>query len=185
MLNNLFTETKTRMEKAKKALHDELLCLRAGRASPDILHDVVVPYYGKDTPLNQMASIVVESALMLHIKPWDKKSIPQIQQAILKANLGVNPTPSAEGLRLPLPPLSEERRKELIKKVRAAGENTKVSIRNVRRDTNQTLKALLKDKEITEDDEKRAEERIQKLTDACVADIEKMLCDKEKELLDI
>jgi ribosome recycling factor len=185
MLNDLFNDTKARMEKAKKSLQEELLCLRAGRASPDILHNIIVPYYGKDTPLNQMASIVVESALMLHIKPWDKKSIPQIQQAILKSDLGLNPTSSGEGLRLPLPPLTEERRKELIKKVRSEGENAKVSIRNVRRDANQTLKTLLKDKDITEDDEKRAEERIQKLTDTFVADIEKTLHDKEKELLDI
>lgn len=185
MIQKLLTDTQVYMDKSIKALQNELLKQRAGRASPDIIEGLLVPYYGKDTPLSQMASIVVEGAFMLLIKPWDKKAIPFIEKAIHKSDLGVNPTPSGDVLRLALPPLTEERRKELIKKVKAEGEHAKVSIRTVRRDANTSLKALLKDKEITEDDERRTEEKIQKMTDQHIALIDKILADKEKALMEI
>ena len=185
MIQTLISDLQIRMDKSIKALQDALLKLRVGRASPDILEGLLVSYYGKETPLNQMASIVVEGALMLSIKPWDKKAIPFIEKAIQKSDLGVNPTPSGDILRLSLPPLTEDRRKDLIKKVRAEGEHARVSVRTVRRDANTALKALLKDKKITEDDERRTEEKIQKMTDQHIAHIEKILSDKEKALMEI
>lgn len=185
MIDQLFNESKTRMEKSLKALKEDLSKHRAGRASPDMLNEVVVSYYGKDTPLSQVASIVVENALLLSVKPWDKKMIPAIQKAILEANLGLNPATSTDSLRVPLPPLTEDRRKELTKKVKAEGETAKVSIRNIRRDMNVAVKALLKDKQLTEDDERRSEERIQKLTDQFIAEVDKILSEKQKELMEI
>ena len=185
MIQNLLNDIQTRMDKSIKALQEALLRHRAGRASPDILEGLVVPYYGKDTPLNQMASIVVEGALMLSIKPWDKKALPFIEKAIQKSDLGLNPTPSGDILRLALPALTEERRKDLIKKVKAEGEHAKVSIRTIRRDANAALKTLLKDKDITEDDERKTEEKIQKMTDQHIALVDKTLADKEKALMEI
>ncbi len=185
MLEPLFQESTDKMEKSLKILREDLSRQRTGRASPDLLANVMVSYYGKDTPLCQAASIIVESALMLIVKPWDKKLMPLIQTAILKADLGLNPTPSADVLRVPLPALTEERRKELIKKTRAEGEHAKVSVRNIRRDANHAVKALLKDKSITEDEEVRMEDRIQKLTDQFIAEIDKVLAEKERELMEI
>ena len=185
MIDQLFNESKVRMEKTMKSFRDDLSKHRTGRASPDLLADVVVSYYEKDTPLSQVASIVVENALLLMVKPWDKKMIPAIQKGILEANLGLNPSTSTDSLRVPLPPLTEDRRKELIKKAKAEGEHAKVSIRNIRRDMNVAVKGLLKDKQMTEDDERRSEEKIQKLTDQFIAEIDKILLEKQKELMDI
>lgn len=185
MIDQLFNDSKARMEKTMKSFKEDLSKHRAGRASPDMLADVVVSYYGKDTPLLQMASVVVENALLLTIKPWDKKTIPAIQKGILEANLGLNPATGTDSLRVPLPPLTEDRRKELIKKAKAEGENAKVSIRNIRRDMNVAVKALLKDKQLTEDDERRSEEKIQKLTDQFIHEVDKVLAEKQKELMDI
>lgn len=185
MISNLLKDIQTRMDKSLKALQEALLRHRTGRASPDLLEGILVSYYGKDTPLNQMASIVVEGALMLSIKPWDKKALPFIEKAIQKSDLGINPTPSGDILRLALPALTEERRKDLIKKVKADGEHARVSIRTIRRDANTALKALLKDKDITEDDERKTEDKIQKMTDQHIALVDKTLAEKEKALMEI
>ncbi len=173
------------MQKSIVALEDDLSKHRTGRASPNLLSDVKVSYYGNETPLTQVASVVVESALMLIVKPWEKNMIPAIEKAIMTAGLGLNPATSSDSIRVPLPPLTEERRKGLIKLVRADGENAKIAIRNIRRDANGTIKDLLKDKEITEDDERKAQEKIQKLTDQFIEKAEHHLSEKEKELMEI
>ncbi|HET9843443.1 MAG TPA: ribosome recycling factor [Gammaproteobacteria bacterium] len=183
MLENIKTDADRRMKKTIATLEDELGKLRAGRAHPSLLEGITVISYGNETPLNQVASVGVDGALMLTIKPWDKQMIPAIEKAIRISDLGLNPATSGDIIRVPLPPLSEERRKELIKKVKAEGEAAKVSVRNIRRDANSTIKDLLKEKEISEDDERKAEEFIQKLTDKYVQEIDQILAKKEKDLM--
>lgn len=185
MIDDIKEDAQTRMEKSIQSLEDELSKQRAGRANPALLEAVMVSYYGTDTALNQMATIGVEGALMLTVKPWEKNLVPDIEKAIRSADLGLNPTTSGDTIRVPLPPLSEERRKELIKKVKQEGEGAKVAVRNIRRDANSTTKDLLKDKEISEDEERKAEEIIQKLTDQYVKKIDEILARKEKDLLEI
>ncbi|MFI4938682.1 MAG: ribosome recycling factor [Candidatus Berkiellales bacterium] len=185
MINEIQKEAKARMMKSVRSLEDELVKLRAGRAQPSILEGIIVSYYGTDTPLTQLSTIGVEGPLMLTVKPWEKRIVPEIEKAIRASGLGLNPTTSGDVIRVPLPPLSEERRKELIKKVKVEGENAKVSVRNIRRDSNQHIKDLLKDKSISEDDERRGEEAIQKLTDGFIDQIDTLLSKKEKDLLEI
>lgn len=176
---------KEKMTKSIRALEDELSKLRAGRAHPNLLEDVIVSYYGNETPLTQVASIGVEGALMLVVKPWEKRLVPDIEKAIRAAGLGLNPATSGDVIRVPLPPLSEERRKELIKRVKAEGENAKVAIRNIRRDSNQEFKDLLKKKVVSEDEERRAEEGMQKITDTFIHQVDEVLARKEKDLMEI
>lgn len=176
---------KERMAKSIRSLEEELSKLRAGRAHPSILDGVIVSYYGNETPLTQVATVGVEGALMLTVKPWEKRLVPEIEKAIRAADLGLNPATSGDVIRVPLPPLSEERRKELIKKVKVEGENAKVAIRNIRRDSNQELKDLLKKKAISEDEERRAEEAMQKLTDNSIHQVDEVLARKEKDLMEI
>lgn len=185
MINDIQKTAKEKMTKSIRALEDELAKLRAGRAHPSLLEGVMVLYYGNPTPLTQVASIGVESALMLTVKPWEKKLVPDIEKAIRAADLGLNPATSGEVIRVPLPPLSEERRKELIKKVKAEGENAKVAVRNIRRDSNQHIKDLLKDKSISEDEQRKAEEMMQKLTDSYIHQIDEILARREKDLMEI
>lgn len=183
MLNTIQTQAKARMEKTIVALEDELSRLRAGRAHPSLLDGVMVDYYGSKVPLTQVANVHVESALMLTVKPWEKKLTPTIEKAIRSSDLGLNPVSATEMIRVPLPPLSEERRKELIKKVKVGCEEGKVAVRNIRRDALQETKDLLKKKQISEDEERGMEEKIQKLTDQFAKNIDDILAKKEKDLL--
>lgn len=185
MLNDIQKDAKERMTKSIKSFEEELSKQRTGRAHPSLLDGVMVVYYGNPTHLNQVASVGVESALMLTVKPWEKKMVPEIEKAIRAANLGLNPSTSGDVIRVPLPPLSEERRRELFKKVKGEGENAKVAIRNIRRDCNQDLKDLLNSKDISEDDERRGIEAIQKLTDSFIDQVDQILARKEKDLMEI
>ena len=185
MIDDLKSKTKSGMEKAVDSLRRDLSKVRTGRASVAILDDVRVDYYGTPTPLNQIGTLAVPEPRLITIQPWEKKLIPEIERAIQKADLGINPTSDGIVIRLAFPPLTEERRKEMVKQVKKMGEEGKIAVRNARRDGNETLKRLLKDKEISEDDEKHGEKEIQSLTDEFVARIDKVVADKEKELMEI
>ena len=185
MISDLKNRTRGGMDKALEALRRDLSKVRTGRASVAILDDVRVDYYGTPTPLNQVGSLTVPEPRLITIQPWEKKLIPEIERAIQKADLGINPTSDGITIRLAFPPLTEERRKEMVKQVKKMGEEGKIAVRSARRDANEALKKLLKDKAISEDDEKRDEKEIQELTDDYVARIDKIVADKEKELLEI
>lgn len=185
MIDEIRNEAEERMNKSIQALEAAFARIRTGRASPALLDDVKVDYYGTPTPLNQVAGITVEDARSLLISPWEKKMVPVIEKAILKSDLGLTPNTTADVVRLPMPPLTEESRKGLGKQARAEAENARVSIRNIRRDANGQLKDLLKEKEISEDEERRAEDRIQKLTDRFVAEVDRLLEAKEADLMEI
>lgn len=185
MINTVKQNANARMKKTIEALKTDLSKLRTGRAYPSLLDHITVDYYGSIMPLNQVGSVAAHDSRTLAITPWDKKMIPIIEKAILTSDLGLTPTTSSEVIRVPIPALTEERRKDLIKIVKQDGENARVSIRNVRRDANNEIKALLKDKQISEDDERRATDEIQKLTDNFISDVDKILAAKEKDLLEI
>ena len=184
-LTDLKSKTKAGMDKAIESLRRDLSRVRTGRASLAILDDVRVDYYGTPTPLNQVGSLAVPEPRLITIQTWEKKLIPEIERAIQKADLGINPTNDGIIIRLAFPALTEERRKEMVKQVRKMGEEGKIAVRNARRDANEALKKLLKDKAVSEDDEKRGEKEIQDLTDDYVARIDKVIADKEKELMEI
>ena len=179
------TEAKGKMEKAIEALGNELSKLRTGRAHTSLIDGVMVDYYGAQTPLNQVASISVSDARTLMVTPWEKSLIQAIEKAILNADLGLNPIGLGNAIKIPMPPLTEERRKDLIKLVKGAGENARISIRNARRDANTQLKDMLKSKSITEDDERRESDRIQTVTDEFIKNVEGIILDKEKDLMEI
>ncbi len=178
-------EATTRMTKSVDALKNELTKIRTGRANPGLLDHIKISFYGTDTPLNQVASIAVENSRSLTVTPWDKSVVPLIEKAILSADLGLNPVTTGNTIRVPMPALNEERRKELVKVVRDEVEGARVAIRNIRRDANQTFKDLLKDKTISEDDERRGQAEIQKLTDKYIAEVDKLLATKEAELMEV
>lgn len=184
-INEIKKESEARMKKSVETLKAELTKMRTGRASTALLDHIRVPYYGNDVPLNQVANVTVSDARTLTIQPWEKTMVAPIEKAIMEANLGLNPNSAGTLIRLPLPALTEERRRDLTKVVKGEGENAKVAIRNIRRDANQHLKNLLKDKKTTEDEERRAQDEVQKLTDRYVAEVDKMLAAKEKELMEI
>jgi ribosome recycling factor len=184
-LTDLKSRTKTSMDKAIESLRRDLSRVRTGRASLSILDDVRIDYYGTPTPLNQVGTLAVPESRLITIQTWEKKLIPEIERAIQKADLGINPTNDGIVIRLAFPALTEERRKEMAKQVRKMGEEGKIAVRNARRDANESLKKLLKDKAVSEDDEKRGEKEIQDLTDDYVARIDKVVADKEKELMEI
>jgi ribosome recycling factor len=173
------------MQKAVEAFKIDISKIRTGRAHPSLLDQVRVDYYGTETPLSQVANISVADSRTLAITPWEKKMIPVIEKAIMTSNLGLNPATSSEVIRVPLPALTEERRKELSKVVRNEAESGRVVIRNIRRDANNALKESLKNKEIAEDEERRMTENIQKLTDKFIAEIDHLLAAKESELMAI
>ncbi len=185
MLSNLKKEVEARMKKSLEALHTELTKLRTGRAHPSLLDHVMVSYYGNNTPLNQVAAIAVADARTLTVTPWEKNMVSVIEKAILTAELGLNPATSGLVIRIPMPPLSEERRKEMIKIARSEAENGRVSVRNVRRDANNGLKEQLKKKLITEDEERRAQDEIQKITDRYIKEVDKLLTSKEADLMEV
>ena len=184
-MSELKQQTEQKMLKSLESLKNELGKIRTGRAQPSILDHVMVEYYGSMVPLNQVANVTLIDARTVGVQPWEKPMGAKIEKAIRDCDLGLNPASQGELIRVPMPPLTEERRKELIKVGKAEGENGKVSIRNLRRDANNALKEALKNKEISEDDERRAQDEIQKLTDKSVAEVDKLLAEKEKELLQI
>ncbi len=185
MINDVKKDAQSRMEKALASLDSQLLRIRTGRAHPSVLDPVQVEYYGNPTPISQVANIGVEDARTLKVTPWEKNMLPAIEKAIIKANLGLNPSSSGGDIRIPLPALTEETRKDMIKQAKAEAENARVAVRNIRRDANQHIGKLLKDKEISEDDERKANDDMQKMTDKAIADVETALVAKEKELLQV
>ncbi|HLK48117.1 MAG TPA: ribosome recycling factor [Bryobacteraceae bacterium] len=176
---------KSKMEKALSDLSHEMASIRTGRASVSILDQIRVDYYGTPTPLNQLANLHVPEPSLITIQPWDVSQIGPIEKAIRISDLGLNPANDGKIIRLPIPPLTEERRKELVKKLHAAAEHHRVSVRNIRRDGNESVKKLLKDKKITEDEDKRAHDEIQKMTDGYMGKIDQAAKTKEKEILEI
>jgi len=185
MLNDIKKDAETRMKKSVDALKGELTKLRTGRAHPSLLEHITVEYYGSMVPLSQVGNIGVEDARTLTITLWERNMIQAVEKAILTSDLGLNPNSAGTVIRIPMPPLTEERRRELIKVVRHEGEGAKVAIRNIRRDANNDLKELLKAKEINEDDERRGQDEIQKLTDRYIVEVDKVLETKEKDLMEI
>ena len=185
MIDEIKQDAEERMHKSIDALKVVFSRIRTGRANPSLLDGVEVDYYGNPTPLNQVASISVEDARTLVIQPWEKPLIVEIEKAILKSDLGLTPASSGDVIRLPLPPLTEENRRDLTKQAKAEAENTRVAIRNIRRDAIADIRELVKEKEATTDDGHRAEDDVQKITDRLVADVDATLDDKEKDLLEI
>ena len=185
MLNELKTDTQTRMTKSIEALRHELSKLRTGRASTGLVDNLRVNYYGNETPLSQVATVAVADARTLTITPWEKTMVAAVEKAIYGSDLGLTPNTAGQVIRINLPALTEERRKEMSKHVHSEGENAKVSVRNVRRDAMQQVKELLKSKAITEDEERRTEEEIQKLTDRFVKEVDVVVKAKEDELMAI
>lgn len=183
MLNDIKKDAQTRMHKSVEALRHDLTKVRTGRASTAIVEHLKVNYYGSDMPLSQVASIAVSDARTLTITPWEKPMVQAVEKAILASDLGLTPNTAGTVIRINLPALTEERRRELSKHVHAEGENAKVAIRNIRRDANQSVKDLLKDKQITEDEERRSEDDIQKLTDGAIKDVDDVVKAKELELM--
>lgn len=185
MIPEIKTDAKQRMTKSIDSLKLELSRIRTGRAHPSLLDHVLVDFYGSEVPVGQAANVSNSDARTLTIQPWDKSMVAVIEKAIINSDLGITPTSAGEVIRISLPPLTEERRKDLVKIVKGEGENAKVAIRNIRRDANSAIKRLLNDKDITEDDERRAEAEIQKLTDDFVAKVDNVVANKETELLEV
>jgi len=185
MIEDVHKDAKTRMDKSLDSLKHEFAKIRTGRAHTSLLDHITVEYYGSEMPLNQVANIGVEDARTLTVTPWEKPMVAKVEKAIISSDLGLNPATSGSVIRVPLPALTEERRKDLIRVVRHEAETGRVAIRNIRRDALHTLKELLKEKEISEDEERRAETEIQKLTDQHVARVDEMLGEKEQDLLAI
>jgi len=185
MANDIIQDAKNRMLKAIDALRSELSTIRAGRANPSLLDRVQVEYYGVPTPLNQLANVSAPEARMLVIQPYDKTMMSEIERAILKADLGISPTNDGNVIRIAIPPLTEERRKDLVKQVKKAAEDAKVAVRNVRRDANDNLKKAEKAGEMTEDELRRHTEEVQKLTDENIANIDQVANNKEKEIMEV
>ena len=185
MIKEIMQDAGSRMEKTIDSLRQSLSKVRTGRAHPSLLDHLRVDYYGSEMPISQVANIGVEDARTLTVTPWEKQMVQAIEKSILKSDLGLNPATSGTVIRIPMPPLTEETRRELVKVVRHEGEATKVAIRNIRRDANSDFKDLLKEKEISEDEERKAEEDIQKLTDRYVGEVDKVLAGKETELMEI
>ena len=185
MVKEVMDKSKVAMEKAIDALRRDLSRVRTGRASVTLLDEVQVDYYGTPTPLNQVGTLTVPEPRLITIQPWEKKLIPEIEKAIYKADLGLNPSSDGQLVRIVIPPLTEERRKEMVKQVKRMAEDSKIVIRNARRDANEALKKLEKDKEISEDDLKRAEKEIQDLTDNYVHKADETVAHKEKEVMEV
>lgn len=183
MMDNLYKATDGRMQKSIEALRSELLKLRTGRAHPSLLEQVRVAYYGNEVPLKQIASVSVGDARTLMVTPWDKNMVSVVEKAIIESNLGLNPVTAGQVIRIPLPPMTQERRKELVKMLRDQAEASRIAIRNIRRDANAQIKESEKQKTISEDEQHRGEEKIQKLTDKYIAEIERILSEKESDIM--
>ena len=185
MIDEIKQDAEARMNKSVESLKHELGKLRAGRAHPSLLDQISVDYYGTATPLSQVANINASDARTLTVVPWEKTMVQPIEKAIMESDLGLNPATAGTTIRIPLPPLTEERRRDLVKVVKAEGEAAKVAIRNIRRDANGDFKDLVKEKEISEDDERRAEADVQKLTDRFVGEVDQVVQAKEADLMEI
>ena len=185
MIDEIAQDAEQRMAKSVESLRQDLQKIRTGRAHTSLLDQVSVSYYGTEVPLNQAASVAVGDARTLVVTPFEKTMVAPIEKAIMESNLGLTPNSAGQTIRIPLPPLTEERRRDLVKVVRGEGEQARVAVRNIRRDANGDLKQLLKDRDITEDEEKQAGERIQKLTDRHVKAIDDLLAAKEEELMSV
>jgi ribosome recycling factor len=185
MTDSIKKDAKSRMGKSIESLRHELAKIRTGRAQTSLLDHVTVEYYGSEVPISQVANVNVEDARTLTVTPWEKAMVGKVEKAIMTSDLGLNPATVGTVIRVPMPALTEERRRDLVKVVRHEAENARVAIRNIRRDANNALKVLLKDKQISEDDERRGQEEIQKLTDAHIEEVDKVLAEKEKELMEV
>lgn len=183
MINDIQKDAADRMQKSVSALSTALAKIRAGRAHTSLLDHVTVPYYGSDVPLSQVASVGIEDSRTLTVAPWEKNMVSVIEKAIMTSDLGVNPNSAGMTIRIPIPPLTEERRKDLVKMAKSEAENARIAVRNIRRDANGSLKDLLKDKAISEDEQRGAEEAIQKLTDSTIKQIDEVLAEKETDLM--
>jgi ribosome recycling factor len=185
MINDLKNKMRQKMDQTLEHLRKDLAGVRTGRASLVLLDGIQVSYYGSPAPLKQVAALAVPDPRLITIQPWEVSLIPEIEKAITAANLGLNPTNDGKLIRLTIPPLTEERRKELVKQVKKMGEDTKVVIRNIRRDTNEDVKKLFKDTKISEDDQRKAQDEIQKITDQYIAKIDEMIKKKDAEVLEV
>lgn len=185
MINEITNDADSRMQKSVDSLVENFKKIRTGRAHPSILDSITVSYYGSDVPVQQVANVSVEDARTLTIIPWEKKVVGDIEKAIMKSDLGLNPSTAGDVIRVPMPPLTEETRKGYIRQARAEAENARVAIRNIRRDANGDIKDLLKEKDISEDDSRRGEDQVQKLTDKYVGEVDSLLAQKEKDLMEI
>jgi ribosome recycling factor len=185
MINEILKDSEERMKKSLHSLDIAFNRIRTGRAHPSILDSIQISYYGSNLPIAQVANVVVEDARTLMIAPWEKKMLHEIEKAIMKSDLGINPSNNGDVIRVPMPMLTEQTRKDYIKHAKSEAENARVAVRNIRRDANTHIKDLLKDKLISEDEERRAEQNIQKLTDNYIAQVEKKFTDKESDLLSI
>lgn len=185
MIKEIIKDAGIRMGKSIESLKQALVKVRTGRAHPSLLDHLVVDYYGSDVPISQVANINVEDARTLMISPWEKQMVQPIEKAIMKSDLGLNPATAGTVIRIPMPPLTEETRRDLVKVVRHDGEAAKVAIRNIRRDANSDFKSLLKEKDISEDEERDAEGEVQQLTDKYVSEVDKVLAEKEKDLMEV
>lgn len=183
MINDIQKDAADRMQKSVAALSTALAKIRAGRAHTSLLDHVTVPYYGSDVPLSQIASVGIEDSRTITVTPWEKNMVSVIEKAIMTSDLGVNPNSAGMTIRIPIPPLTEERRKDLVKVAKSEAENARIAVRNIRRDANGSLKDLLKDKAISEDEQRGAEEAIQKLTDSTIKQIDEVLAEKETDLM--
>jgi len=185
MIDDITAEAKAQMDKGIESLKKNLVTIRAGRATPALLDGIKVDYYGTPTPLSQVAAVQVSDPTLLTIKPWEKNLLKVIEKAIFEANIGLSPNNDGEMIRVPIPPLSEERRKEYVKMAKTKCEDGKLAVRNARRDANELLKAAKKDGDISEDDEKRGLKNVQDLTDAYVKTIDELLSKKEAEIMEV
>jgi len=185
VIDEILTDAEVRMGKSVESLRAELTKIRTGRAHPSLLDQIVVDYYGTDTPINQVANVTVEDSRTLAVAPWEKQMVAVVEKAIINSGLGLNPSTAGNLIRIPMPPLTEERRRELVKVVKNEGENAKIAIRNIRRDANSDFKDLLKAKDISEDECHDAEDSVQKHTDKYVANVDEVIAGKEKELMEI
>lgn len=185
MINDIKQDALTRMHKSIDAFKAELLKIRTGRAHVSLLNHITVDFYGSEVPIGQAANLTVEDARTLAVTPWDKSMVPLIEKAIMSSDLGLNPSTAGAVIRVPMPPLTEERRRELVKVVRELAENARIAVRNIRRDANNELKSLLKDKDISEDEDHKGQDLVQQVTNQSTDEIETLLQAKEKELMEI
>ena len=185
MIEDIKKDARDRMGKSIESLKQSLSKVRTGRAHPSLLDHLTVDYYGSEVPISQVANISVEDARTLMVTPWEKQMVQVIEKAIMKSDLGLNPATAGTVMRIPMPPLTEENRRNLVKIVRQDGEGAKVAIRNIRRDANHDLKELLKEKEISEDDDRKSQDEIQQITNQYVTEVDKVVAEKEAELMEI
>ena len=185
MIEDIKQDAQVRMNKTLTALSNTMAKIRAGRAHTSLLDHITVAYYGSDVPLSQVANVGIEDARTLTVTPWEKNMLAIVEKAIMTSDLGVNPNSAGMTIRIPIPPLTEERRRDLVKVARGEAENARIAVRNIRRDANSTLKELLKEKEISEDEQRSAEENIQKITNTMIKEVDQVLAEKENDLMEV